>query len=255
MFFSSFLLAGAAGYGLMQHMGMFELTTVPVQMVSADADEADGSAVGKTVPSHQARIVEQLKSRLEVALVRLRGKRIWEVDIGEVRASISKDEWVKDVLISRGFPNSLRILVRPKSAAVILVGKQGEFRPVTEDGEILKPLEAGLAPDVPLLRGEVFASEKEPKRRMDVVKFVSGLSDRGPMSAQNISEIGWSADDGYTLVLIQPKVEIKLGEDRLDLKAMRVAQVMNYLSTNSLKGRVIDASFSKKVLVRLRKGP
>jgi hypothetical protein len=57
------------------------------------------------------------------------------------------------------------------------------------------------------------------------------------------------------MTLIQPAVQVVLGEDSLNTKVERVAQVLNYLSAEQIKGRVIDASFSKKVLVRLRKGP
>ncbi|RYZ76327.1 MAG: hypothetical protein EOP05_05370 [Proteobacteria bacterium] len=79
------------------------------------------------------------------------------------------------------------------------------------------------------------------------------------INKRNVSEIFWSKDDGYSLMLMQPKIEVKLGSDQLATKVLRVGQVMNYMSANQInglaKGQVIDASFSKKVLVRLRKGP
>ena len=252
LFLAVFILSSGAIFVLVNHTEFFKITGIPVELISSTSDSGRAQSQG---------IAEKnLQQRLSSLLQDYRGKRVWEVDLVRVRASLVRDEWVKDVLISRTFPNEVRVLVRPKTVALIFVSKQNQFLPVVEDGSFLAPLItaqnaevlAGL-PDVPLLRGEIFA--QETARRLEVVKFIAGLAERGPMGVGNISEIGWSSDDGYMLTLIQPKIEVKLGEERVDLKALRVAQVLNYLTVNSLKGRVIDASFSKKVLVRLRKGP
>ncbi len=247
-FTAAFVLAGGAIFVFLNNMGIFEITSIPVELISSTNDSGRAQSQGVAESS--------LQERLASLVEEYRGKPVWEVDLTRVRASIARDEWVKDVLISRTFPNQVRVLVRPKTVALIFVNKQNQFRPVVEDGSLLAALKTGATatlPDVPLLRGEIFA--KDQGRRHEVVKFINALAERGPVGVANISEVGWSTDDGYTLTLIQPKVEVKLGEERVDLKALRVAQVLNYLAANNLKGRVIDASFSKKVLVRLRKGP
>lgn len=244
-FLSAFVLGSGVLLALVHQLGFFEVVAVPIELVA-------GSSEG-TAPRGATAAEIRLKERLEAQLKLLTGKRIWEIDLSDVRASLAKDEWVKDVLISRAFPNEVRVRVRPKTAALIYVGKKGEFLPVTEDSTVLSALAAGNLPDVPFLRGEIFSVDRA--KREAAVKFVMSLNDTGPLSRRNISEVTWTNEDGYTLTLVQPKVEVKLGDERVELKAMRVAQVLNYLSANDLKGRVIDASFSKKVLVRLRKGP
>ena len=238
----AFVFGGGALLVFMQHMGLFEVTSVPIDVV------ADNGRAQNSTPAEA-----RLKERLESTVRGLRGKKIWDIDLVNVRASLSKDEWVKDVLIARSFPNEVRVTVRSKTAAGVLVSSKGAFLPVTDDGALLSALPVGALPDVPILRGEIFANE--PGRREAVIKFLTTLPSQGPIVAGNVSEVGWTGEDGYTLTLIQPRTEVKLGEDRVELKALRVAQVMNYLAANSLKGRVIDASYSKKVLVRLRKGP
>lgn len=245
LFLVSFVFAGGALFSFLNHMGLFELGGVPVDLIASHSDSGRAPSQGSAEKS--------LLERLDAILADYQGKRIWEIDLTRMRSSIARDEWVKDVLISRTLPNQLRVLVRPKTAALVYVNKQNQFLPVVEDGALLSPVAAAALPDVPLLRGEIFL--KEPGRRSEAVKLVQALAERGPMGVANISEIGWSGEDGFTLTLIQPKVEVRLGDERVDLKAMRVAQVLNYLTANNLKGRVIDASFSKKVLVRLRKGP
>jgi len=245
LFTVAFILGAGAIFALLYHAGLFEVRGIPVELISPAAE------FGR--PQSQSLAEKNLQARLESTLKDLRGKRIWEVDLKQMRAAIARDEWVKDVLISRVLPNQVRVLVRSKAIALVYVSKQNEFYPVAEDGALLGKQPASALPDVPFLRGEIYA--RETNRRLEAVRFIQALAEQGPMGVRNVSEVGWSSDDGFTLTLIQPKVEVKLGEERIELKAMRVAQVLNYLAANNLKGRVIDASFSKKVLVRLRKGP
>lgn len=238
---AAFVLTAGVGLAFSQQMGLFVVGPVPV-VVEATSETPVFRGSG-------------LKERLAATVKPLSGKKIWEIDMTRLRASIAKDEWVKDVLISRSFPSAVKVKVTQKTPVLVLVGAKGEFAPVTEDGEILSSLPAGTLPDVPLLRGEGFKSREGQERREKLVNFVMGLPEKGVLTRRNISEITWNNEDGITLTLIQPRVEVKLGDDRLDLKVLRVTQVLNYLAAHQLKERVIDASFSKKVLVRLRKGP
>jgi hypothetical protein len=246
-FLAAFILSSGAMLAFMSRMGLFEVKSVPIELVHGSGAKENPNAKGLSI------LETRLKERLEASLKPLSGKKIWEIDLSDLRTALARDEWVKDVLISRSLPNEVRIRVRPKTAAFIFVNSHGDFIPVTEEGALLRPLTAGSVPDVPFLRGEVFAQDLA--RREAAVKIIFSLSGQGPLSRRNVSELGWSNEDGYSLTLISPKVEVKLGDDRVELKGLRAAQVLNYLSANDLKGRVIDASFSKKVLVRLRKGP
>lgn len=242
-FLVAFVFSAGAILTLLHQSGIFEIQSVPIDFSIEAGNEL-------TIPAPK---VAGMKERLSEHLKSLKGKRIWEVDLRDLRASIVQDEWIKDIMISRRLPNEVHVSVRPKNAALILVEKQDKFIPITEEGEMLGALDAGALPDVPLLRGEIFS--KDASRRESAVKFVRSLREEGLLSRHNVSEISWSREDGYVLMLLQPKVEVRLGDEHIDLKVMRVGQVLNYLSANSLKGRVIDASFSKKVLVRLRKDP
>lgn len=243
LFIAVFVFTAGVLVALLRHSGLFVITSVPIEFLFQNGDKT-------TVPST---VSERMKSELTNRLQGLKGKALWKIELGELRASLARNEWVKDLLISRRFPNELRVQVRPKAVALVLVDKQDKFYPVTEEGELLSSLPAGELPDVPLLRGEIFKNDDE--RRKKAVKFALSLNEEGYLSLRNVSEITWSQELGYTLVLLQPKVEVVIGEENVDLKVARVTQVLNYLSANNLKGRVIDASFSKKVLVRLRKEP
>ena len=243
---AAFVLTAGVLLAFSQRMGLFVVKRVPVALAPAGSEDQSQLFKGSG-----------LRERLEAEVKPFTGKRIWEIDIDSLRASIVKDQWVQDVLISRTFPNSLNVRVTQKNPILVMVGAKGTFSPITEEGEVLGELPPGSLPDVPLLRSEGLgkdAAEIE-KRRIQIVEFVKALPEKGILTRKNISEISWNREDGINLTIIQPRAEVKLGDDRPELKILRVTQVLNYLAQHQLKERVIDASFSKKVLVRLRKGP
>ncbi len=242
--FSAALLFGTAAIltGL-QQSGLFVVQTIPVDVIGEQSTAANNAQPGP----------RGLKSRTQAAIKPFAQKKIWDIRLSQIKAAIMKDEWVKDVLISRMLPNKIEIRIIPKETAVVLVGPRGELWPLTEDGTKLATLPADALPDRPLLRGDVFS--KDIAKRKEAIQFALNLPAQGAINAKNVSEIFWNKDEGYSLMLMQPKVEVKLGLDLLDTKVLRAGQVMNYMSAHQLTGKLIDASFSKKVLVRLRKGP
>lgn len=247
-FSAAFVLTLGGLLAFFHHMGLFLVNGIPVEVTGL----ADSPVMRKSPGAGP-----ELQSRIQDKIRKFDHLKIWEVDLGDLKAAIIKDEWVKDVHISRSFPNELRVTVKPQAPVLVLLATHGSeaprMFPITEEGRMLGALSADALPDVPILRGEEFATDE--KLREKAVRFVSQLPERGVVGRGNISEISWTKEDGFALTLINPKVEVKLGEERIELKVMRVSQVLNYLSSNRLKGRIIDASFSKKVLVRLRKGP
>jgi cell division septal protein FtsQ len=240
IFTSVFILFTGGLLAFFHQLGLFEVHSIAV--------DVDGFAGFAKTPGPMG-----LKARLQESVKPFENKKIWQIHLQDMKAAIVRDEWVKEVLISRTFPAGLHIEVKPKMPVLVLVSSSNALLPVTEDGSLLNALPANAFPDAPLLRGELFLRDKAMRAKM--LSFISDLPEHGPISRKNISEITWNKDDGVILTLMQPKLELKLGDERLSMKVLRADQVINYLAANQLKGRVIDASFSKKVLVRLRKGP
>jgi cell division protein FtsQ len=237
------LLAGA------KKTGFFNVMDIPVSIL----EESTGANNAGAPVTAQAAASSGLQNRLEKLVSQFEKRRIWEVDLSRMKQAVLGDEWVQDVLISRSFPNQINVRVRPKTAVLVWVNPvRAGFSPITRDGALLSALQPELLPDVPLLRGEAFA--KDIGKRKKAIDFAMMLPTTGAVSRRNVSEIAWSYEEGFLVTLVQPKIEIRFGENQLEIKIARVAQVLNYLTSHQLKGRVIDASYQKKVLVRLRKG-
>ena len=110
---------------------------------------------------------------------------------------------------------------------------------------------SNTVPDVPFLRGDAFAQDAALRER--AVQLIRALPETGVLSKSNIAEISWS--HGFSLLLLSPRTEIRLGESEIDTKLIRVAHVLNYLSTQGKKAPVIDSTSVKKVVVRAQHRP
>jgi cell division protein FtsQ len=137
---------------------------------------------------------------------------------------------------------------------VVLVYFEGKkrMRAVTEDGSILPPMDLAYAPDVPLVRNSIFLKNEDARKKM--LQLYLLVPNEGVISKSEVAEVDWNEAHGLVLEMSRgAEGEIVLGHGDVHLKAKRVANVLKYLESQNQKWRVIDASFAKKVLVRLRK--
>ncbi len=244
--FTFAIIVAGVGFALTRQSNLFQVRSIPIEFIEDGGSE---QAPFRT----DAVVVDDLRARLARGLRNFEKKKLWEIDIDQVNAWLRADEWVQRAHVTRVFPNRLQISVAPRAPVFLLATAKGQMRPVTADASLLGAVENARLPDVPVLRGQPFLTDANLRRR--AVEFARQLPSDGPMSSSCIAEINWSAGDGFSILLLPSRTEVKLGEGRIDLKIARVEQILDYLDAHQLKGRVIDASFSKKVLVRLRKGP
>lgn len=248
IFATSFILATGAILTLSHRAGLFDVQTIPVEL--SFADPAFPLKTAKEGPGG-------LQRRLEANIKNYAGKKIWDIDLESVRAAVLSDEWVQDALISRRFPNGIRVSVRPQRAVLGWLAEEDESAnavlPVIADGRMLGALPIEDATDLTFLRGKLFA--KDQGKRQKAIALLEELPNEGPIRKGNVSEISWNSENGFVLTLSQPPVEVYLGEEKVSTKVQRVSQVLSYMISHQVKGRVVDASFKKKVLVRVRKGP
>ncbi len=178
-------------------------------------------------------------------------KEIWQIDIASLRSSLMQNNWFKMVAISRRFPNQISLSLEIEMPIALIAYGTGVFG-VSENGQILSQVQISYLPELPVLKGENFF--KNLSLRKLAVNFLKDVADNSELSPKNIAEISYTKDENFNLLILPSKSIVKMSADHAAIKAARVAQVIEYLNSNQLNGRVIDARFSKKVLVRLRKG-
>jgi cell division septal protein FtsQ len=156
-------------------------------------------------------------------------------------------------------PNSIRIDVTPHVAVANVLGNQSDVMyPVARDGSVLPAVEASEAPDSPILRGEQFLKDSHLRAR--VLEILDAIPDAGSFSRDQISEMYLDKNNDFLLTLKKNGSQVNIGHENFDpdvfrTRAGRVGRVLNYLEDQQMVGRVIDARYSKKVVVKLRNEP
>jgi cell division protein FtsQ len=208
--------------------GFFNLSSLEISVLKADEHSS---------------FYEPLAQKIEKALSQHKGSSLFQLDLTELKTQILKEPWVEQVH-----------LIQSKKIPFILIEKDRYARPVLEDGTLLEPVPLERAPQAVVLVGPDFRDQLELRQK--AVRVLSEVpKEAGVLTQSKISEVRFDTKDGFWLTLVGGGTQVRLGHEQFALRAARVSQVLNYLQDREMNARVIDADLSKKVVVRLRKGP
>lgn len=194
----------------------------------------------------------EVQDRILAKMKSFRKQNIFAVPISRIQQHILSDVWVNSVTIERKYPDQLFVSAQLKSVVFVYLDKRGQFIPLSEQGQLLNPVEPSVVPDAPLIRNSEII--KNPELLKQILTLFKEIPKTGIFSQRSIAEVNWTSSEG--LIVETADVEggrIVLGKEKVRAKAARIATVLKYLKSQNQKWRVIDASFKKKVLVRLRK--
>lgn len=232
-----FLIAIGA-WSVIREKGLFAVETVKIINTMNDNDR---------------QAWRDLNAQIEAELNTLRGQALWKVSLVDIQKRLSKYPLLKDVTIQKVWPHALEISYSLPPLWAIHQTEDGRFRILADDGRWIGPLKWSRLPGLPWLKGDWV--NKKPETKEGVLNLLKQLPKKGPMTAAQISEIQFNDFDGFLLTIVKSGQQIRFGSDNFETKSLRVSQVLEYLQIRGLESRVIDANFSKKVLVRLRNHP
>lgn len=201
--------------------------------------------------SKDAFLFERIHSSLQSSLAGYLGLPFWKLSLERVMNDIKKDQRVSSAEIQREFPHHMRVIIVPKKPLLAYMDETGRVYPVARDASLMPALSLKDVPNFPLLRGKDFLSDRH--LREAAVQLIETIPVDGRFQRAVVSEILHSNKDGFDLFLANQVAEVKMGDGDFDLKVSRVEKVLGYLHNRGLKGRVIDARYAKKVVVRMRR--
>lgn len=261
-----FLVVGGATLALRQS-GMFAIQAIPLEW----RERLDRGKM-------EVEIARAIEADIGIRFGSIMGKRPWEIDLEQLGNSIRSLDWVADARLQRVFPDRLVVSISPKRPLAVVVPNgtpsvvsekalkraktknrakpvfDSTLRPISYNGEIMPEWTSGIVPDVPFLRGDRFL--QDPILREKAVALIKALPANGILDRSNIAEIFWNESaKGFSVLLLSPRTEVILGEDDIEKKLVRVEHVLNYLSTQGKRARVIDSTSVKKVVVRAHHRP
>ena len=198
-------------------------------------------------------IFQKTKSALDEQFKTFKGQFTWDVPLRAVLDIAEKDKRVKSVSIYREFPSRIRMVIEPHTPILAFLSKDNKIYPIATDATLLPSLPQREAPDMPLVRGEEL--KEDARLREIAIELFNSVPIEGPLQKKTVSEIVYSKKDGFKVFVSGATAEVKLGDADFGPKISRVQKVLSYLDSQNIKGRVIDARFSKKVVVRVRNTP
>lgn len=203
--------------------------------------------------STQTLLYQRIQASLLPQFQTLAGKFFWDVPLSKVYDIVTKDKRVRKVQIYREFPTKLKVEIEPQTPVLAYLSSDNRIYPVAADATLLPALNLADAQDMPVIRGAELKDEQ--RLREQALELFERIPNEGSLRKSNVSEILYSRKDGFKIFLNGSDAEIKIGDADFSPKLSRVEKVLAYLDSQNIKGRVIDARFSKKVVVRVRKGP
>jgi cell division septal protein FtsQ len=203
--------------------------------------------------SKQELLFQRINNGLKPQLTAYEGKYFWQVSLHQIYDLVAKDKRVSKVSVYREFPSRLRIEIDPRTPVLGFLSNDGRIYPVATDATLLPALTVHEAQDMPLLRGSELSDE--PKLREMALELFDSLPADGAFRKRDVSEIVYTKKDGFGVYLNGSPAEVRMGDSDFGPKVSRVEKVLSYLESQNIKGRVIDARYNKKVVVRVRKAP
>jgi len=196
----------------------------------------------------KVKLIDELKEETSPFL----NSWFWQLSIQKLHQIVQKHPKVEAVKIRRSWPNRFFVLLSSSEPVLLLMGHK-VFYPVTDEGKLLSPLPSSNIPNLPILRGDVFRTNGDLRKK--VVQLFQYLPEEGLFSQKNISEIKYSTKaSNFYLYLVHSGSVVRMGKSLSEFRPDRVEKVLTYLEQKKISWRVIDASYSQKVVVSLVKG-
>jgi cell division septal protein FtsQ len=203
--------------------------------------------------STQDLLFQRIRGSLTQQLQQYEGRYFWQVPLTQVFEVTRKDRRVKNVSVFRDFPSRLRVEIEPYTPLLAYLSGDGRVYPLSTDASLLPPIAIADTPDLPYVRGEELKDEISLREK--AIELFNTIPEEGILSKDAVSEIVFSKKDGFKIFLTKTRSEIRVGDSDFGPKISHAQKVLAYLNSRNIVGRVIDARFSKKVVVRVRNTP
>jgi len=176
------------------------------------------------------------------------GNPFWKVSLNDIAHRLKQDRWVESVDVRRELPSAIIIEISEKKPVALVGDAKGHFSYVDGKSDWIEQVPPEKAEALPLLLGENMVLDKN--LRKTGVDLIKSLPPTGPLSQEDLSHIEYDSQKGFLLTLQKSAIQVQLGKENFPLRLDRSRRVVLYLNQHGIKAQMIDAGFSKKVLVQ-----
>jgi len=159
----------------------------------------------------------------------------------------SKQPFVEKAVLVKTLVGPSQINVYLQEPILAFLTK-GVYKLVDKTGEIFSEVPQYKIPNLPILNGDEFLVKKN---RMRAVSVYLKLDKEGLLSRNSLSEV--LIQDDLVFIFSGIKGRVLMQENDFLKQVDRLSKVIKYLRFHGLEAKVLDARFSDRVVVSLKK--
>ncbi|MBU6374744.1 MAG: FtsQ-type POTRA domain-containing protein [Bdellovibrionales bacterium] len=202
------------------------------------------------------------KEVTSLAAVPLGKVSLISLDLENIQRRLFANHWVRNVVLTKRFPQTLSVQVIYREPVALLQGPQGVLKYVDSDGSLFGPVTLKGRSDLPLIHGlpQGAGGEKLLGQAMAALRAWSSHAWKTP---NQISQLTWDEEEGFTAwIAFDPsyRISVILGPEwnpgdptqaavNTELFS-RIDSVLRYSVSHSIPIRQIYADANKKIVVR-----
>ena len=176
---------------------------------------------------------------------------IWSLSSRDIGRRLLTHPWVRSVSVRKVFPDRLVVRIEERKPAAMV--NLDALYYVDEEGTIFKRLTAYDPKNFPIVtgfsRGELTARDAVTLQNLRKTLELLRSTESGVLR-QNISEVHFDAQEGYTLVTRDSGLQLKIGMMDFREAMKRVEEAMPKLSSVGQARGIVDLKTAGRIYVR-----
>jgi len=176
---------------------------------------------------------------------------IWSLSSRDIGRRLLTHPWVRSVSVRKAFPDRLVVRIEERKPAAMV--NLDALYYVDEEGTIFKRLTAYDPKNFPIVtgfsRGELTARDAVTLQNLRKTLELLRCTESGVLR-QNISEVHFDAQEGYTLVTRDSGLQLKIGMMDFREAMKRIEEAMPKLSSVGQARGIVDLKTAGRIYVR-----
>lgn len=176
---------------------------------------------------------------------------IWALSSQDIGRRLQSHPWVRSVAVRKAFPD--RLVVRIEERRPVAMINLDALYYVDDQGKIFKRLTSYDPKGFPILtgfsQGDLKASDAVTARNLKRTLELLRATESGVLR-QNVSEVHFDAQDGYTLVTRDSGIQLKIGTMDIREAMQRIEEAMPKLSSVGQARGIVDLKTAGRIFVR-----
>lgn len=176
---------------------------------------------------------------------------IWSLSSGDIGKRLLSHPWVRSVSVRKSFPDRLVVRIEERKPAAMI--NLDTLYYVDEEGTIFKRLTAYDPKNFPIVTGfsrtELTARDAVTLQNLKKTLELLRATESGVLR-QNVSEVHFDAQEGYTLVTRDTGLQLKIGMMDFREAMKRVEEAMPKLSSVGQARGIVDLKTAGRIFVR-----